>query len=445
MKSYSLKVIIVIIGCLHAVTGSYCTGGPKKNAKPNLFPITTPKIEHVADYHSKTGGGRLFNAIHTIGNTTFPVLHLYGSGYDMGVAQGNLLKAKLIKMWDMFFEYLLANTPGGIKEIEKLLIPLEQHSKPYIPKHFTDELQGLADATGYNYTKLLWIHLFPESAAGHCSMFGAWGKATAKSYNKKLLQMRALDYITADFLSDNHALVVYHPLTGEPYINIGFIGTITLVTGVSNAKVSLSQIGVSNPDSTFGPQRNGQGIPFNFLLRDILQYQTNLNDVESALKEATRTIDLILGFGYGGTMDDMNSKATLHANIDTPFIGVQYAANQIRVYDDTNMLPVNKTWHPKIENVVYHGMDWDCPAWTSLLGKKILEEGYADGNLTAEGTIRYVNPIVQTGNLHVVIYEPENSIFYLSQSVGSKFNGPKYAYERPYLKLNATTFFNVQL
>ena len=121
--------------------------------------------------------------------------------------------------------------------------------------------------------------------------------------------------------------------------------------------------------------RNGQGIPFNFLLRDILQYQTNLNDVESALKEATRTIDLILGFGYGGTMDDMNRKATLHANIDTPFIGVQYAANQIRVYDDTNMLPVNKTWHPKIENVVYHGMDWDCPAWTSLLGKKILEEG----------------------------------------------------------------------
>ena len=96
---------------------------PKKS-KAKSFPSQQLKIEHVADYrrNSKTGGGRLFNAIHTIGNTTFPVLHLYGSGYDMGVAQGNLLKAKLIKMWDMFFEYLLANTPGGIKEIEKLLI-----------------------------------------------------------------------------------------------------------------------------------------------------------------------------------------------------------------------------------------------------------------------------------------------------------------------------------
>ena len=52
------------------------------------------------------GGGRLFHAIHSVGNTTFPVLHLYGSGYDMGFAQGMLLKEKLLKMWNMFFEYV---------------------------------------------------------------------------------------------------------------------------------------------------------------------------------------------------------------------------------------------------------------------------------------------------------------------------------------------------
>ena len=90
---------------------------------------------------------------------------------------------------------------------------------------------------------------------------------------------------------------MYHPNDGEAFINIGFIGTITLVTGMSSAKISLSQIGVSNPDSSFGPQRNGKGFPFNFLLRDILQYQTvSLNDVETALENATRTIDLIFRF-----------------------------------------------------------------------------------------------------------------------------------------------------
>ena len=82
-----------------------------------------------------------------------------------------------------------------------------------------DFVQGLADATNYNYTKLLWLHLFPESAGGHCSMFGAWGKATRQSYGGKLLQMRALDYLTADFLTNNHALVLHtksHILTHRP-------------------------------------------------------------------------------------------------------------------------------------------------------------------------------------------------------------------------------------
>ena len=182
--------------------GSYCTGGPKKDAKPNMYPITEPTLVHVADYYSKNddvGGGRLFNAIHHLGNSTFPVLHLYGTGYDMGFAQGMLLKDRLLKMWDMFFDYVVKNTPGGMPNVEKPLNPIAKSSKKFIPTHFTDELKGLSDATGYNYTKLLWIHLFPESAVGHCSMFGAWGKATSKSYAGKLLQMRALDYITADF------------------------------------------------------------------------------------------------------------------------------------------------------------------------------------------------------------------------------------------------------
>ena len=421
MPGFALVAWVVVALALDRGDASYCTGGPSPDAQPNLYPITTPDVVHVADYYSpqdgnlQRGGGRLFQAIHDVGNSTFPIVHLYGTGYQMGFAQGTLLKARATKMWDMFWKYLIENVPGGEKAAEKMLTRLETTSRPYIPAHFTEELQGLSDATGYNYTKLLWIHLFPESAAGHCSMFGAWGKATAKSYSGSLLQMRALDYIMADFLSDNHALIVYHPLEGQAYVNIGFIGTITLVTGVSAAKISLSQIGVSDPDDTFGPQRNGQGTPFNFLLRDILQYQTDLMGVKEALESATRTIDLILGFG-----SSLGS-----GSMDVPFVGVQYAADQVRFYDDTNMLPINNTWHPRIGNVVYHGMDWDCPAWTSLLGKQIREHGHREGNMTAEATIRYINPIVQTGNLHVAIYEVDRGILYLSHSAGSQHTGPK--------------------
>ena len=49
------------------------------------------------------------------------------------------------------------------------------------PAHVFDELKGLADATGLPYNKVLWLHQFPELIKAACSMFGAWGPATASA------------------------------------------------------------------------------------------------------------------------------------------------------------------------------------------------------------------------------------------------------------------------
>jgi isopenicillin-N N-acyltransferase-like protein len=42
------------------------------------------------------------------------------------------------------------------------------------------------------------------------------------------------------------------------------------------------------------------------------------------------------------------------------FNSVQYSASVANFIDDTHLKPV-ADWHPQIENVVYHGMDWLCP------------------------------------------------------------------------------------
>ena len=435
---------LVFVTILGACSASYCTGEPSvKGNKPNLYPITTPAINHVRDWRNGTstgasnGGGRLFEAAHPEANQTFPVLHLYGTPYEMGYAHGVLLKDTAVAQYDAFYGFLVA-AAGGEANLEAMIVPVQRASAPYVSARTTDELRGLADATGYNYTRVLWMHLFPETAGGHCSMFGAWGSATQNSYGGKTLQMRALDYMTQDFLSDYHALLVYHPADGEghAFVNVGFAGMVTLVTGMNAAPVALSQIGVSNPDSTFGPQKNGQGIPFIFLLRDLLQFGGTLPDVEAALRKAHRTIDLILGFGVPFDNDKGG---------DAPFTGVQYAADQVRFYDDTNMLPVNASWHPKIQDVVYHGMDWDCPGWTKPLGEKLAQY---HGNLTAALTVREINARVQTGNLHVAIYEIEQQIMYVSFSAGEKqraLGGPAFAYERPYARVDVGALFAVAL
>lgn len=41
----------------------------------------------------------------------------------------------------------------------------------------------------------------------------------------------------------------------------------------------------------------------------------------------------------------------------------QYSASVAKVVSDTNLIPVNSTWHFPLENVVYWGMDWLCPAY----------------------------------------------------------------------------------
>jgi hypothetical protein len=71
------------------------------------------------------------------------------------------------------------------------------------------------------------------------------------------------------------------------------------------------------------------------------------------------------------------------------------------VIDDQNLAPVNSTWHPQIENVVYWGMDWLCPGYSQVLGTQLQK---FHGNITAENSIRYITAITQTGDLRICLY-----------------------------------------
>lgn len=101
-------------------------------------------------------------------------------------------------------------------------------------------------------------------------MFGAWGNAT-RSRNGQLLQLRSLDWDVHGPFVDYPAVIVYHPSKlGHAFANVGFLGWIGSITGMSSAKLGISEIGVSYPDPSFGKESRF-GIPFTFILRDILQ------------------------------------------------------------------------------------------------------------------------------------------------------------------------------
>jgi hypothetical protein len=57
------------------------------------------------------------------------------------------------------------------------------------------EIKGIADGAGINEKDLIRVHMIPELIKAHCSMYGAWGPATANTTAKgQLYQLRALDW-----------------------------------------------------------------------------------------------------------------------------------------------------------------------------------------------------------------------------------------------------------
>ena len=73
------------------------------------------------------------------------------------------------------------------------------------------------------------------------------------------------------------------------------------------------------------------------------------------------------------------------------------------------------------------GMDWLCPGYNQVLANQL---NTLHGSITAEVTISDILPIVQTGDLHVAIYDHQNENLYVANARGDGEEGPSMAYDR---------------
>jgi hypothetical protein len=58
-------------------------------------------------------------------------------------------------------------------------------------------MRGISEASGVSLKIIRRIHMIGELTKGTCSMFGAWGKATADG---KAIQLRALDWVLKNII-----------------------------------------------------------------------------------------------------------------------------------------------------------------------------------------------------------------------------------------------------
>ena len=163
---------------------------------------------------------------------------------------------------------------------------------------------------------------------------------------------------------------------GVSFANVGWGGWIGSITGINEKMLAISEIGVSHPDNTFG-RESRHGIPFTFILRDVLQFDSHLEDSMDRMKNAHRTCNLILGVGDGKVVPSDDGEVI-------PFHAVQYSKSVANVQTDKNMMPYNETWHQRLDQMIYHGMDWECPGYSVALQDQLKS---LHGSLTPENSI----------------------------------------------------------
>jgi len=424
-----LILFISLYLLLSTVAADFCHGVPSPNAQPNMNPIVkSPPV-----LLNTTTNGKLY--LGGSGNDTFWILHMWGTPYQMGAAHGTLLQAQLHIMVPALWKYLEEQVDVIMKKVppevarmiadEGLDVALDstyELTRAYTGNYFYQEIQGIADAAGVSYDTLRRVHMIGELTKGACSMFGAWGTATASTGNT--YQLRALDWDVDGPYKNFPMVSVYHPTNnGHDFLTLGFVGWIGCLSGMSSTQLGMSEIGVSYPDATFGSESR-IGVPFTFLMRDVLQFDKTVDDSISRIANAHRTCNLILGVGDGKL---------------GYFRGFQYSHSVANVIDDENLKPVNNTWHAPIDDVVYWGMDWLCPGFSGVLGKQLTKY---HGNITAENAIQHIIAITQTGDLHIVLSDLTNQLAYVALAARDGVHGPKFAYDRQFTLLNGKQLFS---
>jgi hypothetical protein len=308
---------------------------------------------------------------------------MFGTPYQMGYAQGQLLKDEIqmmsVAFWDDL-EQIIQNATGYPMWVDKLIYQVGLKpaldityllTELYTPDYFYEEIRGLADGSGVDYWTLVHFQMFPELIKAQCSMVGAWGPATQQSSSGSLVQLRALDFMTNGPIQSVPVIAVYHPNAGNghAFATVSWAGFIGAITGISSAPVGVCEKVFDGYDG----ENSRHGIPFHFLMRDVLQWDQNVNDAINRAQKASRTCAIFLGVG-----DPTNG-----------FRAMEYTYPNLTVYSDQNY-PVYQN-HPRMTGLVY--IDKHVQPSTDPCIANVLKAQY--GQITATVMIRDLAPMLQ--------------------------------------------------
>ena len=384
---------------------------------------------------SNTTNGKLYKADSV--NPPIWVAHLYGTPYQMGYAQGVMLQSQIVSLYNQSFDWMynqinehLPSLPTWLQhyiDVYGVAAALDLEYKlcePYIPERFIQEMQGLSDGSGVPYKQIAQMHMLPELIKASCSMIGTWGPAISAS-GGTLHTLRALDWNTNGPFQEFPALLVYHPEegNGNPFAMLSWTGWIGALTGFSSSPVSIHEKVWETPVGN----DHRAGIPFTFMLRDILQFDIDIDSAITRMANAERTCSIYVGVGSG---------------LQKQFVAVEYQHENITVGDPYNI----PAWsdHPSLQSSVYIDKH-PQPSSDPCLGD-LMQQYY--GSLDALHFVQYLAPLHETGDMHLAAADFANNYYYVSNAspvINNNASAVIPAYNRPPVRFDMLSLFSESL
>lgn len=377
---------------------------PKSDVSPQkIVPATYTEI-------AETVNGKL--EITGLGEDRMHVLYVWGTPYEMGKAHGTLLRQELSSQIPQLLRLMTENMGNSVEALDEIY----QQTKPYIPDFFMEEMQGIADGSGLPLQDVIRTNLIGTASEFHCSLFGAWGQSTAAKGH--VVQLRALDFETEANIQHFPLLTIYQPNAGHSFANIGWVGHIGVISGISSQQIAVSEIG----DDYDQENDSFDGKPFPIILREILQFDPALNQAIARMQNTSRISSLMYAIGDGklGQVRALQTSRTL-----------------FNVYDATNLEPLTDT-HPRIDDIVYWGMSWNVPKYDQRLHAQLKKHF---GNINGEITVTEILPTVETGSLQAVVYDLTDMKIWVANAKADDETGPLEAYNRPFIEIDMQALF----
>merc|ERR1712131_366819 len=165
-----VKMKLSFIAQIGATLGAFCHGGPKPDAPQNEMPI----LDSPPVFDREIKNAKLYWS--DSGNNKISIVHVWGTPYEMGFAQGRILKDRLTQFMTGLWDYMIDEITHEINGLNPDLPPefvedvanngLEwaldktvNITAPFTGEYFDQELRGMSDASGLEFAMMQRIHM----------------------------------------------------------------------------------------------------------------------------------------------------------------------------------------------------------------------------------------------------------------------------------------------